>query len=211
MSATLKLPNGSEIQQLSVEDIDRLLNDQNPARRKTLMEHMKALGKPVTELIKMQTPDRKAFILETYAALGGTKAKAKAGGTVTAKATPNKVTPISAAKKASAPTASDDDDDGGAVPSASTQAVAGFDASALIAAIVEAVSEKFSVLEQEVAELRTQLSEVQKIGVDAHFIIRNALPTAAGLSDDDVIEVGNANANFGICLVDVGGEDESGN
>lgn len=226
-SAMLTTPDGKQIQMLPNEEIDRLLNDNDPASRKAIMEHMKALGKPVTELIKMKTEERKAFILESYAAMGGSPAKAKAkAAPVAARAAAKpatktgSVTPISAAKKAApAAVADDDDDDDGAVPT-TTASTAGQEAAGVsvqelaqtvVAAVQEALQAEILELKSVIEDLKTQLCEVQKIGLDTHFMVRSALPTASGLSDDDIVDVGNANGVFGVCLVEMPEESTAGN
>lgn len=224
-TVTVKGTDGasSELQILSVDEIDRLLNDNNPQSRKQIMEHMKLLGRPVTELIKMKTDERKAFILERYAELGAGSGKPKAGakvgasvgkpGTTLAKPGASKVTSINAGKpKAAATTPPPQEDEGDDEPQV------GGDTAALLQHITtvfttafEALQEQITSLQSEVAELKGVTDGVQEIVTenlkftfDTHFIARTTMPTAAGLSDDDVIAVGNENGYFGSLLVEVG-------
>lgn len=206
----VKTANGEEeLQVLSVEEIDTLLNDQNPQSRTKIMDHMKALGRPVTELIRMKVPERKAYILERYAELGVGSANGKAKG----KTTGGTVTQLSAAKPAQTTARkaatksveSEPEDDEGSVPAA-----AGIDSKALeslevlihaqrtelteLRALVESQGE---ALERSIAMLQEQ----KALLLDLHFIQRVCAPVSAGLTEDDVIEVGNANAYYGKLLV----------
>lgn len=220
-TVTVKGADGAnaELQTLSVEEIDRLLNDNNPQSRKQIMEHMKLLGRPVTELIKMKTDERKAFILERYAELGaGGKPKAKAGapvgkpGSALAKPGTSKVTSINAGKPKAAPANPPPQQD------ADDEPQVGGDTAALLQHITSVFNTAFEALQEQITSLQSEVAELKGVGeavqeivtenlkftFDTHFIARTTMPTAAGLSDDDVIAVGNENVYFGSLLVEVG-------
>lgn len=228
----VKGPEGDvELTVLSEDEIDSLLNDNNPASRKQIMEHMKLLGRPVTELIKLKVPERKAFILERYVELGvkGAKAKGKGGtvtqlkaGPATGKAAAAAVATKAKVTKAAPPPDDDDDDDDDETP----QTDSGTGNSGAVGAVVSALKDQIEQQAEALNELKdllggyeerfdrilTGLNDQMKLLLDAHFIVRSALPTAAGLSEDDVVEIGNEAGNYGRLLVgEVDGEAAAGN
>ena len=219
MPNTVKIqsPSGEvDLQVLTADEIDTLLADNNPASRSQIMEHMKALGRPIGELIKMKPAERKAFILERYAELGlvtsGAK-KATKGGTVTqlkpataAKAAPAAVKAVkAAAPKAKAAEPEDEDEAEAALDGGSTALLES--QRELIAALTELVQAQAERLDQ----ITTQLDDMSKLVFDTHFIVRSALPHAAGLSDDDVINIGNENGVYGKLLAGEVEDDAEGN
>ena len=213
MPNTIKVPSAEgevDLQILTVEEIDSLLNDNNPQSRTQIMTHMKLLGRPVTELIRMKVPERKAFILERYAELGvGGAAKAKAkGGTVTQigkGAAAKAATAAAAAKpkaKAAEPEVEEDDEE--------VEAGEAGNGPGLIAlkGVIEAQEERITELQslveaqdEKLDKVLEALSEQMKVMLDAHFIIRSTAPTAAGLTEDDVVEYGNTQGYYGTLLV----------
>jgi arsenate reductase-like glutaredoxin family protein len=192
----------NEVAMLSAADIDGLLSDGNPQSRKQIVEHMKSLGKPVTEIIKMKETERKEWILERYKELDASKPGAAKTGkaAATGKLTSVKASaPAAAAKAAPKAAAQKDDDDDDDAPAASGPSSSGADVSELKDLILQ-MGEKFAdmkntidSLQEELTATRTEATEAKEMVqqqvrflLDVHFITRTCLPSVAGLESDDV-------------------------
>jgi len=226
MTQTIKVPTADgeeEIKVLSVSEIDALIADNSPPMRKQLMDHMKALGRPVTELLRMKAPERKKYILERYEELGVSPGKGASAG----KAKGATVTQIGAKKaattvgktivkgsKAAAQTGPGDEeegeDPGGDEDNADLGQLEQLLGSqrldiAELKELVDAQGDKLDLL-------ANTTSELMKLLLDAHFILRTAAPIASGLSEDDIIEAGSSAGYYGTLLVsEVGEEVAAGN
>lgn len=216
-----------EMKALSVAEIDTLIADNSPPARKQLMDHMKALGRPVTELLRMKGPERKKYILERYEELGvatggaGKKAAAK-GATVTqigakkaAAAAPAAKTVVKSKKAAEAPPEEEETEE----EEPSEDGAAGGAAFAALKDLVgqqrldiAELKELVEAQQESINALLTTASESMRLLLDTHFITRTALPIAAGLSEDDVVEAGSSSGYYGTLLVtEVSDEAAAGN
>lgn len=192
----------AQLKMLSTEEIDALVNDNSPQTRKSLMDHMKALGGNIAELVRMTAPKaRKEFILERYKEYGGAangKAKAKAGTNGLAKgltagkakpaatATSKVATGKPAAAKAAAKEPEEEEEEteeGAAAEGTSSEAI-----EELKAQNAELLA-KIDILTEGLGNLSETTAELAKFVLESHAILRAVGPTAAGLDEGDVIEL----------------------
>jgi len=230
MTQTIKVPTADgedEIKVLTVAEIDALIADNSPPMRKQLMDHMKALGRPVTELLRMKGPERKKYILERYEELGASPGKAKAGAkgatvtqigtkkagtTVATKAAGTPKTIVKGSKAATQAGPGDEEEteepEGGDDDStAEIEQLLGSQRLdiAELKELVDAQGDKIDLLTNTVGEL-------MKLLLDTHFILRATAPITTGLSEDDIIEAGSSAGCYGTLLVsEVGEEVAAGN
>jgi hypothetical protein len=94
---TLNVPGKEPVEAFSTEQVKEMCASNDTQIRKAIVEHLKALGYPVTEVVRMKPDEREKAILAKYEELGGKKATGGAKATV-AKAGAGKTAAAGAAK-----------------------------------------------------------------------------------------------------------------
>lgn len=164
---TINVPGRADpVEMLEADAIKEMVNSNDTALRKSVVEHLKALGVPVTEIVRMSAADRETTILAKYKEFGGKGGvkKTAAAATTAAKAGVTK-TAVKTAAKTKEPEPEVEAEE----PAVS------FDTSALEAQVAE--------LGGKVDTLTEIIQTLASFILDTHFVARAQL-ALAGQEDD---------------------------
>jgi hypothetical protein len=220
---------------MSPAELKAFVEDKSGAGKKASMTYLKALGRPVNEIVKMDSPEREAWILKRYAELGvggnGTPPKAKAKAGLASKAIGSALPKAKAAPQ-NAPEDEDEDEDD-ATPAAKAPVAAaartvaaptggGADLGTLLKE-VRAVKELLSnggldltSIHAEVTALRESnealiavVQQQEKTLLDMHLIVRVIARAGHELADDDIISF--SEECYDKLVVEPASDDDAGN